>query len=377
VQPKPLDLLRATIIRIDWFLLGALIVLSAISLLNMHSAGPSFLPKQATYFAIGYLLLVIVANISRKKIYHYCYLCYLGAVFLLIITLFFGKTAGGSQRWLDFGLFQLQPSEPAKLFLILALARYFSGQAKHYIGLRELIVPILLMALPFYLVLRQPDLGTALMFAAILFSVLLVVRIKPATLILLLGTLTVSAPLAWFFVLHDYQQRRVINWFLSLLGLHNDPMGEGYQVLQAKIAIGSGGWFGKGYLQGTQSHLHFLPERHTDFIMAVYAEEWGFMGCTLLMACYLAILLRCLQLATQVKDLFSFYAVFGIGQMLFWQILVNMLMVLGMLPVVGVPLPLLSFGGSSLITTFLSLGCLFSFTMDRHSLSSKQRLSCQ
>ncbi len=346
---------------IDWPLFLLLLTISVVSLANLYSAGPAFLQKQAVFFALGYALLGGLLCIDSGEFRRFSYLLYGGSIVLLILTLAWGTAAGGSQRWLNLGLFRLQSSEPAKLFLIFALARYFSEKKWHAArGLKELAAPALLTAVPFYLILLQPDLGTALMLAISFFSILAVVRIRLYVILTIGGGGILAAPLCWEYVLHEYQRQRIITWILNLLGRHNDSANTGYQILQSKIAVGSSGLFGKGFLQGSQSHLHFLPERHTDFIFAVFAEEWGFIGCCFLLGCYLALLLRSLFISLNSKDRFSQLLIYGVVQLIFWQIVVNLLMVLGFLPVVGIPLPLFSFGGSSLLTTFLAFGCIFS-----------------
>jgi rod shape determining protein RodA len=361
---------RHLVERIDWLLLLLLMALSLMSLLNLYSAGHSVFQKQAVFFIVGYALIGGLLFVDFSKLRRYIYLLYAGSVLLLLLTLAWGRIAGGSQRWLNLGLFHLQSSEPAKLFLVLALARYFSAKNRvAALGLKELLPPALLTAVPFSLILLQPDLGTALMLAASFFSILGVVRIRLYVFFTVGGVGILAAPLCWKYVLHEYQRQRIITWIMHLLGLQNDTMGTGYQILQSKIAVGSGGLFGKGFMQGSQGHLHFLPERHTDFIFAVFAEEWGFIGCILLLGCYSAILLRSLNIGLNTRDRFSLLLVFGVIQLLFWQIVINLLMVLGFLPVVGIPLPLFSFGGSSLLTSFLALGCVFNIRFQKQKTS--------
>ena len=355
---------------IDWPLFLLLLTLSVMSLVNLYSAGPAVFQKQAVFFALGYVILGGLLFIDSGELRRFSYLLYAGSVLLLILTFAWGTIAGGSQRWLNLGLFRLQSSEPAKLFLIFALARYFSERKWNTVlGLRELIVPGLLTAVPFCLILLQPDLGTALMLAISFFSILAVVRIRLYVYLTIGGGGILAAPFCWKYMLHDYQRQRIITWILNLFGMQNDSMNTGYQILQSKIAVGSSGLFGKGFLQGSQSHLHFLPEPHTDFIFAVFAEEWGFIGCCFLLACYFAILLRSLFISLSSKDRFSQLLVYGVMQLIFWQIVINLLMVLGFLPVVGIPLPLFSFGGSSLLTTFLAFGCIFSIRFHQRKIS--------
>ena len=355
---------------IDWPLFLLLLALSAMSLVNLYSANPAVLQKQAIFFGLGYALLGGFLFIDSGELRRFSYLLYAGAVLLLVLTLAWGSIAGGSQRWLNLGLFRLQSSEPAKLLLVFVLARYFSEKRWNAArGLRALAVPALLTAVPFSLILLQPDLGTALMLVISLLSILAVVRIRLYVFLTIGGGGILAAPFCWKYVLHEYQRQRIITWILNLFGKQNDSADTGYHVLQSKIAVGSSGLFGKGYLQGSQSHLNFLPERHTDFIFAVFAEEWGFIGCCFLLGCYFAVLLRSLFISLNSKDRFSQLLVYGVVQLIFWQIMVNLLMVLGFLPVVGIPLPLFSFGGSSLLTTFLAFGCIFSIRYHQRKAS--------
>ncbi len=345
--------------RVDWLLLLALFIIFLASLANLHSANSHAVGKQTVSWGLGFAVIGAIICLEQRALRRYSYLLYIVVVVLLLLTLAWGKIAGGSQRWLNFALFQLQTSEPAKIIMVCALARYFSSnEGTAPIGLKTLWVPSLLTAAPFVLVMMQPDLGTALMLAAIFCSMLAVVRIKVRVLLAMAAGAAVAIPVAWKVLLHDYQRRRIVTWIMHLFGNFNDAMGSGYQILQAKIAVGGGGSVGKGFLQGTQSHLHFLPERHTDFIFAVFAEEWGFIGCISLLCCYLFILLRGLSIATQAGDRFGQLVAFGAVMMLFWQVVVNLLMVLGFLPVVGIPLPFFSFGGSSLLTCCCAIGCI-------------------
>ncbi|MBC8208945.1 MAG: rod shape-determining protein RodA, partial [Desulfobulbaceae bacterium] len=280
----------------------------------------------------------------------------------LVAVLFIGDSAGGSQRWINLGFFRLQPSEPAKLVLVVALASYYGRkEAPQGYTLRELLPPIGLTLLPFFLILSQPDLGTALMFVIIFASMTVFARPKIFTYFILGGMGGGAAVFGWFFLLKDYQKRRIE----SMMNPGHDPSGAGYQLEQSKIAIGSGGKLGKGYLEGTQGHLHFLPERHTDFAFAVWAEEWGFFGTVFFIGVYFLMLFWGLHVAMAARDRFGVFLAFGVVMLIFWQAVINLLMILGFLPVVGIPLPLVSYGGSSLMTTLLALGLLMNVRMRR------------
>jgi len=281
---------------------------------------------------------------------------------LLACVLLFGTIAKGSQRWLAVGPFMVQPSELAKLAVVLVLARHFHrnrGQGPYL--LRELIWPLVLLLIPFLLVLKQPDLGTALMIAVTGGTVFLMLPIRARSLLSILGGSVAGLVVAWTHFLHDYQRMRV----KSFLNPEMDPLNSGYQAIQSKIAVGSGGLWGKGFLKGTQTQLDFLPEQQTDFIFSVLAEEWGFIGAGLMLALYMVLILYALNVARTSKDSFGALLGAGVVGMLFWPVLVNIGMVMGFMPVVGVPLPLMSYGGSSLVVTFMGIGLLMNIRMRR------------
>jgi rod shape determining protein RodA len=267
----------------------------------------------------------------------------------------------GATRWLSIGGFGLQPSELMKIVIIIALARYLSDKATlRGFTLRELLVPGALLAVPVVMVMKQPDLGTALLILAIGGSMALFAGIRRATLTVL-GCGGLLAAVGGWFLLHDYQRQRVY----TFLNPEKDPLGAGYHIIQSKIAVGSGGLFGLGFGKGTQAQLSFLPERHTDFAFSVFAEEWGFAGCLVLLALYLLIVLWGLYIARRASDRFGMYLALGVTVMLFWHIVVNLGMVVGLLPVVGVPLPLFSYGGTSMLTTMAGVGLLLNVSMRR------------
>jgi rod shape determining protein RodA len=288
---------------------------------------------------------------------------YLVTLALLVAVLLFAPVVKGSQRWLVLGPVRMQPAELSKLALLLILARWLHRRATvPDLRLRDLVVPTTLVALPVLLVLREPDLGTSLLLALMAGSMLLFARIRTQSLFWLAAGSVAAAGSAWLFFLHDYQKRRV----LTFLDPDRDPLGAAYHAIQSQIAVGSGGLFGKGFGQGSQSQLDFLPEQQTDFVFSVLGEEWGFVGAAIVLALYLGILIRGLMIAHASKDLFGSYLALGVVAMFFWAGVINIGMVIGVLPVVGVPLPLLSYGGSALLTCMLALGLLMNVSMRRY-----------
>lgn len=358
---------RRLLFNFDWVMLLALLIVAAMGLTNLYSAtyagiGKAVFLKQTYFYLFGFALIFIVISFDYRVLLAWNYPFYCFICVLLMGTLFFGETIAGTQRWLNLGFFNLQPSEPAKLMLVIALASYYSRKdAGRGFSLKELIVPILLTALPFLLILKQPDLGTALMLGIIFVSMTLFIKLKWSTLSILAGSGISIIPIGWKFFLKPYQKERIE----TFLNPESDPMKSGYHILQSKIAVGSGKMFGKGYLKGTQGHLHFLPERHTDFAFSIWGEEWGFAGCLFFLACYFFLILWGLNIGISSRDKFGVLLAFGIVSLIFWQATINLLMVMGFLPVVGIPLPMFSYGGSSLLTTMIGIGILMNIRMRR------------
>ena len=353
----------------DWIFLVLLLGVSGMALFNLYSASyppsPWGMPpyvKQCYLFLFGMLCMLFILFFDYKMLHFWNYPFYVVIILLLVLVLVAGNSAGGAQRWINLGFFKLQPSELAKLMLVVTLASYYSRkeQVEGY-GIRELVTPVLLTGLPFLLILKQPDLGTALMLGIIFVSMTVFAKVRWQTygIGLILGG--AAGVFAWFYLLKPYQKRRIE----TLLNPAKDPMGQGYQILQSKIAVGSGGLGGKGYLEGTQGHLHFLPERHTDFAFSVLGEEWGFAGSFFFLTIYFTMLFWGLYAAMTARDRFGVFLCFGVVMLIFWQAVINLLMILGFLPVVGIPLPLVSYGGSSLLTTLLGLGILMNVRMRR------------
>jgi rod shape determining protein RodA len=288
---------------------------------------------------------------------------YAACLLLLVAVLVVGDVVKGSQRWLVAGSFRIQPSEVAKFALVVFLARaVHRRRPTPSARLRELALPAVLTVIPVALVFKQPDLGSGLLLLLIAGSFLLMIPVPIRSLGWMAVVSGAGALGTWFFYLHDYQKERI----LTFLNPDRDPLGSAYHTIQSQIAVGSGGLLGKGFLEGSQSQLQFLPEQPTDFVFSVLAEEWGFIGAGFVLLLYLALLLRGLVVARTAKDLFGTALALGAVAMLFWPAVVNLAMVIGLLPVVGTPLPFLSYGGSSLLVSFAAVGLLMNISMRRY-----------
>ena len=358
--------------KIDWNLALLILALNVIGLLNLFSAThgphsqdiqPLFL-NQIIWLVAGWSLFFIVTFIDYQIVSKLAYVIYFLNLGAVLYTTFFGAVALGAQRWIDLGFMRYQPSETMKLALIVILARILSTKSVLGSGLsiRGLIWPLLLMLVPFVLIVKQPDLGTALLIAGISCTMLLFMKIRRWILMVVFVGGVFAAPIAWNYVLRDYQKDRIRN-FISPT---NDPRGSGYNSIQSKIAVGSGKLFGKGFRKGTQSQLEFLPERHTDFIYSVLSEEFGLIGSLLVLALFSALFVIIIRVATTARDKFGALLTVGVMAYIFWHMFINMGMVIGLLPIVGVPLPLLSYGGSSMLTTMLGLGFISAVAYRRY-----------
>lgn len=355
-----------------WGLLGLSLLLGLSGLATVYSAetaGTSLSTnalhlKQSVWFGVGLLLMIFSFVFDFKTLERWAPEMYAFCILLLLAVLFFGKYGGGSRRWLLLGPISVQPSELTKIAIIMVLSRYYAKHANP-IGLtfRELILPLVLILIPFGLIRQQPDLGTAMLIVLISGSMTVFVRIERRSLILIISGLMVALPSIWF-SLTGYQKLRI----LTFLNPGRDPLGAGYHIIQSKIAIGSGMVSGKGFLQGTQNALSFLPAEHTDFIFSVLAEEWGFMGSAALLIGFLILIFWGLKIAHDCRDPFGILLSIGITAMLFWQVFINVGMVMGLMPVVGIPLPLVSYGGSSVVTTMICVGLLLNIGMRRFTV---------
>ena len=352
----------------DKALVIVMFVIFAIGLLAIHSSAmarglpfnESFVARQAMWMAAGLILLFIVIRVSYQRFIDISYLLYGINVLLLLLVLVLGHARLGAQRWFAIGSFTFQPSEFIKLSLILVLANYIGSRRGRMGSLGSLVVPCILMGIPFVFVLLQPDLGTALLLLPIFFAMLLVGGARPRYLVTMIGIGLAGLPFFWHF-LRDYQKTRL----LVFLNPNVDPLGAGYTIIQSKIAVGSGGLFGKGYQAGTQNQLNFLPERHTDFIFSVIGEEWGFAGAIIIVFLFFSIVKKSYTIASLTTDMYGKAIACGIGTMLAMQVVINIGMTIGMMPVVGVPLPLVSYGGSSLLATLIAIGLLLNVGMRR------------
>lgn len=353
----------------DWTLLILTLFLCGVGLVTIYSAVANtalegLCLKQGIWYAAGLGTMLLLCLVDYKAFDEWAYPIYLGAAGLLVAVLFAGKLVGGSRRWLALGPLTLQPSELAKIAVILVLARYFARRIKlEGFRLRELAVPFLLTFLPFLLIVRQPDLGTGLVVFLIAGSMTLFVRIERRSLAIL-AVLTAIAVGTGFFFLKEYQRQRI----LTFLDPDRDPLGAGYHIIQSKIAIGSGMIHGKGLFRGTQNTLAFLPEQHTDFIFSVLAEEWGFIGAFGVCLVFFLLIFRGLSIALACRDHFGAILSVGATAMIFWQALINLGMVMGLMPVVGMPLPLVSYGGSSILAIMVCLGLLANVSMRRFAV---------
>jgi rod shape determining protein RodA len=349
--------------HIDVPLLLLLMGLTVFGLVVLYSASGQRLGtvvRQGQYFVIAYIGMIIAAQIGVQRYRRWAPALYLAGVGLLLAVIFFGTGAKGAQRWLSIGGFRFQPSEIMKIFVPLALAWYLAPRVlpPRFV---HILVSLMILALPAALVIRQPDLGTALLIVASGLIVLFMAGISWRY-IFGAGVLAVlSAWPAWVYLLHDYQRQRI----LTLLNPERDKLGAGWNITQSKTAIGSGGWSGKGWLNGTQSQLDFLPESHTDFIIAVLAEEFGLRGVLVLLGFYLLILGRGFWIGLHAQDGFSRLIAAGLTLTFFIYVFVNMGMVSGLLPVVGVPLPLVSAGGTSIVTLMAGFGILMAVSTEK------------
>jgi rod shape determining protein RodA len=361
--PQRVSLLQK--IHIDLPLFSGLALLSGLAFVILYSAGGQnldLLVRQAIRLGLATAIMLAIAQIHPRHLKLYSPFLFLAGILLLGAVLLIGEIGKGAQRWLDLGILRFQPSELTKLSTPMMIAWYLSGHLPHPRG-KELAMAGILVAIPTVLIAKQPDLGTAVLVGS---AGSAVVFLAGLPWIYLFGLVTAGAcllPVVWHFM-HGYQRDRV----LTLLNPEGDPLGRGYHIIQSKIAIGSGGIYGKGWLHGTQAHLEFLPERSTDFIFAVFAEEFGLLGGLGLLAIYLFILGRCFFIVVQAQDRFSRLLTGALTLTFFVYVFVNIGMVIGILPVVGVPLPLVSYGGTSMVTLLAGFGMLMSVQTHRKLL---------
>jgi len=364
---------RKLLKRFDWGLAGLVITILALGLINLYSATlekgggtNSYFFHQFLWVAIGLSGMVIAFCINDEFYRENAIIFYIISLILLVLVDVYGMITSGAQRWIRLGPVSLQPSELSKISLILVLGYYYEVKKSiEVLPLRHIVLPFVLTVIPTALIVKQPDLGTALLLLLIFISILLYEGIPFKTFLgLFLSGLGVL-PVTWKF-LKPYQKARI----LTFINPDRDPLGAGYHIIQSKIAVGSGGTWGKGFLHGTQCKLEFLPEHHTDFVFSVLAEEWGFVGSVIVLALFFILVLWGLEVARHARNRFGEVVAVGIAAMFFWQVVINVGMVVGIMPVVGIPLPFFSYGGSGMLINLFALGILMSIRMRQHAYSS-------
>lgn len=360
--------LKQKIRNLNWKILILVLLLSAIGLAMLYSAGSGnpdlWMARQLKFFLLFFPVMIAIAVIDIRIWYKLSYLMYFFGIILLLIVAVAGHNALGATRWIKFAGINIQPSEIMKVFTVIALARYFYDiEAESVTKIRYTIVPVAIIITPALLIFKQPDLGTALILITVGVLVMFIAGVKKRNFIFT-GIMGLSAiPLIWIFVLYDYQKRRV----LTFLNLDNDPLGSGYNIMQSKIAIGSGGLTGKGYLKGTQGQLNFLPEKQTDFIFTMLAEETGFIGAVLTIALYCLLIFLGTMASIRISHQFGKLLTIGIINILFIHMFVNIGMTSGLLPVVGAPLPFISYGGTITATMLIGFGFLLNSDLYRNA----------
>ena len=363
---------RRLIKNFPWSIFFIAILITMIGIMTIYSANYTetgsdllsliYVKKQIIWLLVAIFVMVIFFCFDYNLLEEYAIHIYIINVILLIAVIFIGKKSLGAQRWLSFGGFSFQPSELFKFTTIILVAKFFSkeNELKQYSFL-ELFKLILMVLFPVILIIKQPDLGTGLLILAVFTSMILFVGIKFSSITKVLAFSFVSLPIFWKF-LKPYQQKRILTFIFP----EGDPLGAGYHIIQSKIAIGSGTLFGKGYLHGTKNKLNFLPEEHTDFIFSVLSEEWGFIGGVILIIIYLLFFIVLINYSKKAKDNFGALIIIGVMFIFFWQFFINIGMVVGLLPVVGIPLPLVSYGGTSLVVSYALIGLVLNVNMRRY-----------
>ena len=359
---------RRLLTHFEWMLPLMAVGVCVLGILTVYSASyspdtggpPPMAVRQLVWFVAGVAAMLSMLSFDYRRLERHAYLLYLGVLLLVIAVPLIGQVGGGSRRWLRLGPVSIQPSEFVKLAMVLVCARHFSLTPPSKLGLREALVPLVLAAVPAVAILLQPDLGSAALIVLVTLSMLVLGGVRLRWLALLASPVLLLAPFLWS-GLKEYQQKRI----LTFVDPSQDPLGAGYHVIQSKIAVGSGMLWGKGFLQGTQNHLSFLPEQHTDFIFSVFSEEWGLVGAAVLMTLYLALLLRGSMIASRARNRFGALLVLGVLTIVFWQVVVNVGMVTGLMPVVGIPLPMFSYGGSSMLCLLTGIGLVMNVSMRR------------
>jgi rod shape determining protein RodA len=356
---------RRLVQEIDGVLLGLVLLQSLIGVLFIYSSSHflagDYYVRQLIWIGVSLVVLVFVLAIDYKFFVSLSPYFYGLIVAVLAATLVFARLVAGTKSWISLGLMQLQPSELAKIVMILVFARYFAEYKNAYLTTANTLGAIALAGAPLLLIVLQPDLGTAMTFLAIIGGALILAGLRRKTLVLIVIAALAVGVGGWNIALKDYQKQRM----MTLINPQGDPRGSGYQLIQSKIAIGSGGFAGKGVMKGTQNQLRFLPARHTDFIFSVIGEETGFLGVFVVIVLYLALLARMFLSVAKARDRAGVYIIFTASMLVAFQFLVNVLMIIGLFPVVGITLPFLSYGGSSLLTNFVACGLVLNVKMRR------------
>ena len=352
--------------NISFFYILLIISIAGIGTIMLYSAANGdwspWALNHLIRFGIGFALMIVLALIDVRVFMRYAYLFYFATLILLIIVEIGGHIGMGAQRWINLGFMKLQPSELMKIALVLALARYFHSTSLQNIETTKgIITPALMVIIPSFLVMTQPDLGTALMLIFTAGAIFFAVGVQLWKFGLVLLSAIISLPIVWN-LLHEYQQNRV----LTFLNPERDPLGAGYHIIQSKIALGSGGIFGKGFLKGTQSHLNFLPEKHTDFIFTMLSEEFGMIGAVFVIILNMLLIVCSFAFALRSASYFGKLAAIGLATNFFLYVVINISMVLGLIPVVGIPLPLISYGGTVIISVMASFGIILSVNINRN-----------
>ena len=345
---------------VDYFLIIIVAIIGLISVVSIYSTESgnfSFYTKNhLTRFLVFFSMFLVLSFVRVSVWYRQAYIFYILGILLLLLVIFFGISASGSKRWINFFIMNLQPSELMKIAIIVCFARYYHRiQSSDIQSYKYLLQPIILLLIPCYLVITQPDLGTAILIAGSGLAIIWLAGLNLKYFVYSGLILLVSLPFVISF-LKPYQKSRILTFFNP----DRDPLGAGYQIIQSKIAIGSGGFLGKGFLQGTQSYLEFLPEKHTDFIFTLFSEEFGFVGSMVLILLYALLIYRIIRIGFSSRSFFAKLYCFGFASGLFLYIFVNIAMVLGLLPIVGAPLPIMSYGGSSMLSIMLGLSIVMS-----------------
>ncbi len=345
---------------VDYFLIIIVAIIGSISVVSIYSTESgnfSFYTKNhLTRFLVFFSMFLVLSFVRVSVWYRQAYTFYILGILLLLLVIFFGISASGSKRWINFFIMNLQPSELMKIAIIVCFARYYHRiQSSDIQSYKYLLQPIILLLIPCYLVITQPDLGTAILIAGSGLAIIWLAGLNLKYFVYSGLILLVSLPFV-ISILKPYQKSRILTFFNP----DRDPLGAGYQIIQSKIAIGSGGLLGKGFLQGTQSYLEFLPEKHTDFIFTLFSEEFGFVGSMVLILLYILLIYRIIRIGFSCRSFFAKLYCFGFASALFLYIFINIAMVLGLLPIVGAPLPIMSYGGSSMLSIMLGLSIVMS-----------------